>query len=468
MLEAYTGITGHAEVPPLWSFGLWMGRISYREEAELRSVVQKMKKYEIPCDVIHLDTGWFEHDWQCDYKFSPARFHDPAKMVQQLKESGYRISLWQLPYFTPKNKYYEQLLKSGYAVQNEDGFLPTDDIILDYSNPDAVSWYQEKLADLLDMGVAAIKADFGEAAPLSGKYHSGKSGLYEHNLYPLRYNKAVFEITKKQTGDGIIWARSAWAGSQRYPLHWGGDAENTDMGMLSTLRAGLSFGMSGFTFWSHDIGGFVKKSPESLYRRWLFMGIFTSHMRCHGQPPKEPWTYSDDFLKYFRKLMKFRYSLIPYIYGQAQLLARKGLPMIQPMCMSWPKDPVCNAIEDQYMFGEDILVAPFFEDHITSRMVYLPDGDWLDLFDRENKYRGGKYRNIPGGDWGGIALVRDGTVIPFVDAALTTNEIDWSTLSYYWYTSDRETANLHGVSIDPATKDAGRITYSNKNEFRLK
>lgn len=458
VLGAYTLLTGRSPVPPLWSFGLWMSRITYKSEQEVREVAANLKAHGIPCDVIHLDTGWFEHDWQCDYAFSHTRFSDPKAMINDLKKDGYRICLWQLPYFTPKNRFYQELLDKGYAVKNADGLLPTDDAILDYSNPDAVRWYQAKLSGLLTMGVASVKADFGEAAPVTGQYHAGRSGLYEHNLYPLRYNAAAFEAVKESGGTGIIWARSAWAGSQRYPIHWGGDAENTDMGMLSSLRAGLSLGMSGFTFWSHDLGGFVRKSPEEIYRRWLFMGIFTSHMRCHGAPPKEPWAYSEAFLSYFRKLMAFRYSLTPYIYAQGQLLAKEGLPVMQPMCLAYPKDPACTQLEDQYLFGEDILVAPLFEADADARMVYLPKGNWIDLFDGRTVYQGGGYCRVPAGEWGGVALVRDGTEIPYVDAALTTDAIDWTTLRGHWYTSDGDAKKRHGVSLDKKTLEARRIT----------
>ena len=180
-------------------------------------------------------------------------------------------------------------LLARQPILDADGRIPTEDAILDFSEPEVVSWYGEKLKSLLEMGVAAIKVDFGEAAPRTGSYASGKSGFYEHNLYPLRYNKAAAEASRDATGESIIWARSAWAGSQRYPLHWGGDAENTDSAMAATLRAGLSLGLCGFSFWSHDMGGFVYRSPEDLYRRWTPFGMLTSHSRCHGVPPTEPW-----------------------------------------------------------------------------------------------------------------------------------------------------------------------------------
>ena len=176
----------------------------------------------IPCDVIHFDTGWFETDWRCDYQFSKNRFKDPAKMITDLKKEGFHISLWQLPYFVPKNQLFKEIVDKGLYVKDAKGNLPYEDATLDFSNPATVSWYQDKIGNLIKMGVGAIKVDFGEAAPASGIFASGKTGFYEHNLFPLRYNKAVATITKQISGENIIWACSAWAGSQRYPLHWGG------------------------------------------------------------------------------------------------------------------------------------------------------------------------------------------------------------------------------------------------------
>lgn len=428
ILNAYTDLTGKSPLPPLWSFGLWMSRITYKSEEETREVAKKLQEHRIPCDVIHLDTGWFEEDWLCNYRFSPSRFQDPKLMISDLKQMGYRVSLWQIPYFTPRNEYFRELVDRALSVGSPDQSLPTDDAILDFSNPETVRWYQEKLKNLFDMGIAAIKADFGEAAPLTGTYHSGKSGLMEHNLYPLRYNKAVFDITKEHTGEGIIWARSAWAGSQRYPLHWGGDSENTNMGMLSSLRGGLSLGACGFSFWSHDLGGFVRQSPEELYTRWTFMGVFTSHMRCHGAPPKEPWAYSDSFLKEFRRLLELRYQLMPYILAQSIHCTEKGLPLMRAMFIEHPEDPSCNGLEDQYFFGNDILVAPLFEEERT-RLVYLPEGNWVELGTNQ-VLAGGKWRRLTAEAYPGLAFVRAGAVIPTVPVALTTDAIDWSQMRH--------------------------------------
>ncbi len=427
VLAEYTALTGRSPMPPTWSFGLWMSRITYKSEQEVRQVASDLREHRIPCDVIHLDTGWFETDWLCDYQFSTTRFDNPAQMIADLRKAGFRISLWQLPYFTPANPLYREAVEKGYAVQSSlHNHLPTEDAVLDFSNPDAVRWYQQLLVNLLKMGVSAIKADFGEGAPLLGRYHSGQSGFFEHNLYPLRYNQAVAEITREVTGDSIIWARSAWAGSQRYPIHWGGDAENTNSAMAATLRGGLSLGLCGFSFWSHDIGGFVHQSPEAIYRRWLPFGMLSSHSRCHGAPPKEPWAYGEAFTEAFRRCAKLKYQLLPYIIAQAKASSEQGLPMMRALFLEYPDDPGSWLIEDEYLFGSDLLVAPLFEE-TNVRRVYLPPGHWID-YQSGRVYPGGQWHPIAAGEIPLVLLVRDGAALPQAAVAQSTAEINWRAL----------------------------------------
>ena len=423
VLSEYTALTGRSPVPPLWSFGFWMSRITYKSEDEVRAVAAKLRRERIPTDVIHLDTGWFETDWRSDFQFSTTRFRDPAKMISDLKKQGFRVSLWQYTYFTPKNELFPEIVSKGYAVRDESGRASTEDAVLDVSNPEAVRWYQAKLAALLKLGVGAIKVDFGEGAPAAGLYASGRTGLYEHNLYPLRYNKAVADITREMTGENIIWARSAWAGSQRYPLHWGGDAENTDSAMAATLRGGLSFGLSGFTYWSHDVGGFVDRAPRDLYRRWLAWGVLTSHTRAHGAPPREPWEYDAELTEDFRRALGLRYSLMPYIVAQAKDSSARGFPMLRALFFEYPDDPTSWTVDDEYLFGTDLLVAPLMEPG-DSRRVYLPPGEWID-YQTGEVHAGERWRRIKAGQIPVVLLVRNHAAVPHVKVAQSTADIDW-------------------------------------------
>jgi alpha-D-xyloside xylohydrolase len=439
VVSEYTAVTGRSPVPPLWSFGLWMSRITYKSEAEVRDVAAKLRQYKVPADVLHLDTGWFETDWRSDYQFSKSRFTDPAKMIQDLKKDGFHVSLWQYTYFTPKNALWKELVDQNLAVKDQGGRLATEDAVLDFTNPKAVDWYKAKVGALLRMGVSVIKADFGEGAPLEGIYANGRSGWYEHNLYPVRYNEAVWDLTRQITGGGIIWGRSAWAGSQRYPLHWGGDAENSNSAMAAELRGGLSFGLSGFTFWSHDVGGFVQRAPADLYRRWMAMGALTSHMRTHGAPPREPWEYGPAMLADWQHGLGLRYSLMPYIYSQAYVASAKGWPMVRTLFFEYPDDPTSWTVEDEYMFGSSLLVAPLFTDSATSRRVYVPPGTWID-YQSGKSYAGAQWHDIAAGEVPVVLLVKDHTVLPHVAVAQSTAQIDWKNVELRTFASDGGTA----------------------------
>ncbi|MFL5605008.1 MAG: TIM-barrel domain-containing protein [Gemmatimonadaceae bacterium] len=476
VVSEYTAITGRSPVPPTWSFGLWMSRITYKSEAEVRNVARLLRSHRIPADVLHLDTGWFETDWRSDFQFSSSRFPNPRGMLQDLRSQGFHVSLWQYTYFTPKNPLWREIVQRGYHVRDEGGRLPAEDAVLDFSNPAAVTWYRSQLAALLRMGVSAIKADFGENAPASGLYHSGRSGWYEHNLYPLRYNQTVFDLTRETNGDGegIIWARSAWAGSQRYPLHWGGDAENTNAAMAATLRAGLSMGLSGFTFWSHDAGGFVNRAPRDLYRRWLAFGALTSHVRTHGAPPREPWEYDEAFTADFRRAMELRYALMPYIVAQARVNAAKGHPMLRPLFFDFPGDPGSWTVEDEYLFGADLLVAPLFTDSATARTVYVPPGTWID-YQTGKAYGGARWQEIASGEIPIVLLVRDHAVIPHAAVAQSTSAIDWRHLELRVFSTDgapasgtvalADTPGTHAVRVVDGRVD--RDPLAGKVEWRV-
>lgn len=458
ILDEYTDLTGKAPMPPLWSFGFWMSRITYFSEKDGREVAAKLRKYKIPADVIHFDTGWFGTDWRCDYKFASDRFTDAPKMIHDLNDQGFEICLWQLPYFTPKNTLFDELIDKDLVVRDEKGNLPYEDAVLDFTNPQTVKWYQNKIGSLLDDGVAVIKVDFGEAAPAKGIYSNGKTGFYEHNLYPLRYNKAVAEITEEKTGYPFIWARSAWAGSQRYAVHWGGDAETSNTAMAATLRGGLSFGLSGFSFWSHDIGGFVTKSPDDLYRRWVPFGMLSSHVRSHGEPPTEPWEYGESFMDAFRAADNLRYKLMPYVYAQAKHCSENGLPMVRALFIEYPQDPGSWLVDDEYLFGSDILVAPMFENG-DSRDVYLPPGRWID-YQTKIQYSEG-WNTIKVADIPVIVLVKDGAVLPHVNLAQSTKDIDWDEIELLVFSSNDKAS---GRLYTPGSDQSKEIVVTKKND----
>ena len=453
ILNEYTDITGKSPMLPLWSFGTWMSRITYFSQEEGLDIAKQLRAHKIPSDVIHFDTGWFGVDWQCDYEFAKERFKDPVGMLKQLSKDGFHTCLWQLPYFTPKNRFFPEIIEQGLHVVNATGGMPVEDAILDFSNPKTVSWYQSKIEGLMKQGVSTIKCDFGEAAPYNGFYHSGKGGIYEHNLYPLRYNKALFEVVERNhPGEGIIWARSAWAGSQRYALHWGGDAATNNIGMLGDLRGGLSFGLSGFSFWSHDMGGFVTASPEDIYRRWLPFGFLSSHTRAHGAPPTEPWLISKSFTDAFRACAEMKYKLMPYVYAQAKDCSERGLPMVRALLVEFPQDPGAWLVEDEYMFGSQMLVAPMMESG-NERTVYLPKGKWIDY--QSGKIYEGGYQTIQAGKIPAVILVRDGSLIPHAPLAQRTDQINWNKIELKPYKADA--SRCTGLLFKPGDQAIKRI-----------
>ena len=402
ILRGYRQLTGFPQMPPLWSFGIWMSRMTYFSADEVEGICRRLREEHYPCDVIHLDTGWFRKDWLCEWKFNPERFPDPEGFIRRLGEQGFKVSLWQLPYVAQgaeqlaeakANHYIGPLLREQAGEGSNFSALDYAGTI-DFTNPAATAWYQGLLRTLLDMGVKCIKTDFGENIHLDAIYHSMEPRRL-NNLYALLYQKAAYDVTKEVTGDGIIWARAGWAGCQRYPLHWGGDSASTWDGMAGSLRGGLHLGLSGFAFWSHDVPGFhslpdFMNSPvdEKVYVRWTQFGVFTSHIRYHGTSKREPWHYPS-IAPIVKRWWRLRYRLLPYIVEQSQKACQSGMPLLQALLLRHPYDRQCWHIDDEYYFGKDFLVCPVMNDE-GRRDIYLPEGQWVDFFTGQ-RYDGGRW-----------------------------------------------------------------------------
>jgi len=404
VLSQYTALTGKGVVPPEWTFGYWQSKISYTSAEETLDIARKLRQHDIPCSVIHLDTHWFKADWYCDLEFDKTRFPDPKAYMAELRKMGIRVSLWQLPYIPEGSALFEAFKAVGGFVKDKDGGIYNVKICftkgfqgvvgcIDFTNPAAVTVYQTALRRLFKMGAAVIKTDFGEAAPLDGVYHDGTPGHRMHNLYPLLYNKAAFEVTKAVHGAGVVWARSAWAGSQRYPLHWGGDNSPNWANIVPQMEGGLSLGLSGFQFWSQDIGGFLSQTGGDLLIRWMQMSMFISHSRIHGVGVRELYAIpGKDVQRICRDYIKLRYRMMPYIMREAKKCVAKSLPMARALVVEFQDDPNTWNIGDQWLFGDDILVAPIM-DETGTRRVYLPEGTWTDWWTRK-KYKGGTWLTV--------------------------------------------------------------------------
>ncbi|MFN7148239.1 MAG: TIM-barrel domain-containing protein [Microthrixaceae bacterium] len=393
VLGAYTELTGRPNVPPDWSFGFWQSKISYSSAAETLEVAERMRAAELPFDVLHLDTHWFRSDWYCDLEFDPTRFPDPEGYLRAMAAMGVKVSLWQLPYIPEGSALFDELAAVDGFVRREDGSLYDIGLCyspdwtggqvgcIDFSNPAAVQVHQRWLGRLFDLGARAIKVDFGEQAPLDGVYHDGTPGHRMHNRYPLLYNQAVAEATHAATGEWIIWARAAFAGSQRYPLHWGGDSSARWDNLFADVGGGLSLGLCGFPFWSMDIGGFLGEPDDDLLIRWLQAGLFLSHSRIHGFGDRELYDRGAT-TDVARDLLQLRYRLLPYLLGQAHLCATQGVPLARALVVDHPDDPSTWHLGNQWLLGDDLLVAPV-ADPDGRRRVYLPEGEWVHWFTGE-------------------------------------------------------------------------------------
>ncbi len=423
ILNRYTDLTGRAPVPPKWSFGFWISRCGYKSRAEVQAVVQGMRARDFPCDVLSLDPWWMGEAPWCTYEWDEQAFPQPAEMMAHMREQGIRTCLWITPYVTPGCQAYEEGIQGEYFIKKADGtlspvvesFAGTELGAVDFTNPAATRWFQDKLTHLLDMGAAVFKSDFGEQAPADALYHDGRGGVAMHNVYPLLYNRAVFEATRQKFGCGLTWGRSGYAGSQRYPVQWGGDSYASFAQMAGQLRGLLSYGMSGVPFCSHDIGGFdypprafdaaasqdtaleahtiqdwlanygaqLQSTDQDMdaevYARWLQFGTFSSHARAHGKQPREPWAYGPDVAALARQYLKLRYRLLPYIYTEAVKSSRSGLPLVRPLVLEYQEDPNTAHIDLEYLFGDSFLVAPMLTRAIQ-RKVYLPKGEWVDYW----------------------------------------------------------------------------------------
>lgn len=390
VLYRYCSITGFAPELPKWSYGLWMSRNSYQNEDIVKGIASDLREKDIPCDVLHLDTFWFEKDWVCDLEFSKERFPEPEKLMSDLATQGFTTSIWQLPYVHNSLENFKEGAERDYFIKTQDGDIYLFDwfgekySLIDFSNNDAVDWYVEKIKRVLRMGAKVVKTDIAEGMPVDGVYKN-MDGKEMHNLFPLIYNKVMYEAAKEVHGEGIVWARSSYAGGQRYPVPWSGDSRSSFENLAGALRSGLSLGMSGQPYWSHDIGGFIGVPDAELYVRWAQLGLFSSHSRCHGggnNNPREPWAFGEEALEIFRNYAKLRYRLLPYIYSTEAQAVSSGMPFLRHMALMHQDDRNTHNIYDQYYFGESLMIAPLLNSG-GKRMVYVPEGIWYNYYTGE-------------------------------------------------------------------------------------
>lgn len=415
-LLAYGDLTGHSALPPKWAFGVWMSRNCYMTGQEVEEVAAELRTRSLPCDVMHIDWAYCKTT-DYDFEFDTARFPNVMQMAQRLLAKGMRLSAWQLPYIRHTSPVFQEAAAHHALALEKDGSIADaaqKQAVIDFSSPEAVDWYKGKLRALLQQGIRVIKTDFGECASEHYVYKT-VDGADMHNLYPLFYNKAAYEVCEEvHPGDSLIWGRSAYAGCQRYPVYWGGDSDSDFAGMYHSLRGGLSLGLSGFPFWSHDVGGYFGTPEPAVYIRWLQFGMLSPLVRFHGTSAREPWAFGEEAVRQYQKYAVLRYSLMEYLYGEAGKCTEDCTPMLRALALDFPEDPAAGEIDDEYLLGRNILVVPVFSTDAT-RTVYLPAGTaWLD-YHTFTWHEGGQTVTIDTPIDITPVFLRGGTATPFIE-----------------------------------------------------
>ncbi len=396
VLTRYTDLTGKPSLPAPWTFGLWLSTsftTNYDEETVM-SFVDGMLNRGIPLRTFHFDCFWMKEFHWSDFLWDSRVFPDPAGMLKRIKAKGLNICVWINPYIGQESYLFDEGMKNGYLIKRANGQVWQWDAwqpgmaIVDFTNPAACKWFQDKLEVLLDMGVDCFKTDFGERIPTENvAYFDGSDPIKMHNLYTYLYNKCVFDLLERKRGKGqaVLFARSATVGGQKFPVHWGGDCWSDYESMEESLHGGLSLLMSGFGFWAHDIGGFESTSTADVYKRWVAFGLLSSHSRLHGSSSyRVPWVYDEEAVDVVRFFTRLKASLMPYLYKTAIDTSRSGVPTMRSMVLEYTEDKTCHYVDKQYMLGDNLLVAPIFNDQSIAE-YYLPKGTWTDFFTGEEK-----------------------------------------------------------------------------------
>lgn len=395
VLQRYYALTGQPTLPPKWSFGLWMSKLNaYSSQQAVLTAAREFRRRKVPVDVLHIDPPWLSQGRTlvCTYQWGEA-FPDHKAMLQELEQLHFRLSLWISPYIPIGCAMYEEGIDKGYFVQDKQGSTIVNQgpmnwwsvpfVYIDFTNPATERWYKEKIKLILQDGPIILKTDLGELGADEALYHNGMDGKEGHNFYTLEYQRIVFEATQEvHREDAMIWCRSGYIGSQKYPVHWAGDVKCNYDNMAGQLRAMLGAGMSGFPFFSHDIGGFVGDPTPDLFLRWFQLGMFSSHARVHGSARRQPWDYSEEIAECATSYLKLRYSLLPHIYSTAVECCMTGEPVCRALVLDYADDPTVRNLDDEYIFCHDILVAPMFQER-GERKIYLPEGTWIDFWSQE-------------------------------------------------------------------------------------
>lgn len=413
MLDTFTELTGKAPTPPDWSLGVILSKAYYKDVDELMATAKAVRAHKMPCDVITLDgRAWQDTDTRFAFEWDKKRYTNPAAVLAELKAMNFKICIWEYPMISVENSLFTEFAKKGWLIKDKrtgEAFqynwdmsafgevltpLPKSGIV-DFTHPDAYKFWRDKHKALFDIGVDMIKADFGEQIEDDNMIASnGECGAALHNVYTLLYNRCVYEAATLYSKNGpFIFSRSSWIGSQCYPAQWGGDPQADWGGLAASIRGGLSWGLSGAPFYATDVGGFYKDTRDAeLFVRWIQASVFSAHMRLHGIGQREPWSYGKAAEQAANKALALRYKLLPYLKKTMQQASATALPVQRAMVLAFPDDRAAWHFEEQYMFGDDMLVVPCLQPGGDVEF-YLPHGQWL-MFEDGREFNGGRVHQL--------------------------------------------------------------------------
>ncbi len=475
IITRYASLVSLPILPPKWAFGLWMSSGFKADSAE--AVVERahsLRERGIPCDVLHLDCFWQKRGRWSDMQWDTEVFPDPEELLRRVKDAGFRVCLWINPYIGIESPLHKEADEKGYFLKTVDGQSWVGDLwggdghvhppvsIVDMTNPEAARWYGDLLRPSLRMGADVYKTDFGEGVPADVVAHNGMTGVQLHNYYPLLYNDLVARVTVEETGGpGMVWGRSTYAGGQRHAAQWSGDPNCTYQGMASTLRGGLSMGVCGHAFWSHDIGGFHHTPTPDVFIRWAQFGLLSPLSRAHGMSSRLPWDYGEEAERIFRDYTRLRYRLLPYLYSCAVVAHQTSLPILRAMVVEYPDDPVTYGLDLQYMLGEALLVAPVYNAQ-GRRPVYLPAGKWVDFWTRQ-VFQGPQMLMVEVPLETLPLYVRADALLPTIDPPASLSEEPFDRVSFDAYLLESGRFTLHDTDGDTtvaAAFDGGRLVIT--------
>ena len=424
VIERYTALTGRTPLPPRWALGYNQCRWSYYPEARVLKLADDFRSKNIPCDVI-----WLDIHFQDNYKpftWDHERFPDPKKLITDLGAQGFHTIC--IVDAHPKVEKGYEVYDSGIAgddfVKRADGTVyegpvwpsladhnPGPSVFPDFSRPATRTWWGDELKGLVDIGIAGIWNDMNEPSvfvPPTGTMpldvvhdNEGQPTTHReiHNVYGQLMSRATFEgLGRLRPNDRpFVLSRATYAGGQRYAAIWPGDNTADWSSLRQAISTLLGMGVSGFSFVGSDIGGYAHGPSPELFTRWLQVGVFSPFMRVHaelGSPDKEPWSFGAAREAINRRAIELRYELLPYIYNVMEEAGETGVPAMRPLFLEYPSEEAAAAIDDEFLFGSDLLVAPILREGEADRAVYLPEGDWYDYWTGKC-LAGGKTIHVP-------------------------------------------------------------------------